>query len=701
MKPGLRKIAALILASATLFGGGVLSASTAYADDTTLDTSTQLQAEPDTQTTMGGDVSETTPDNGSDNEAGTDTDNQSDDTTPQTNADQAAPDVTIHDMLDTDSATVSKLKLTGWTTGTAPFDKDNERGDDNGPNNNIVRSFDTVTYDYDYTVTPDSTMDYYKRTRVGFRFELPYPSNKVAFATDQMQWVDRTPGYEPKLTTETINGTPAQVYTCYRLLEPTSQTPTVNPGTSAISLAVAVKAAPHSYKFHPTVKAWTVWDKTNPTNTGTHKQVEDSPKDVTVSAKLALNVSMKFTVQGTSTYDFNTGDATAPNKGRGKVKGRQLHVQVMTSMRWPNRAKGLKGIEAPSGNIGYRLNVSNVFKDDDDKHTKHKGEKQWQPILWDRNWGYNGRLSEHGRVKDGFDHGTWYPYSATTVGYDSVLNGHASYDAGKTSADGTSMNVSFTGYDTLKYPCSDQGVYYRDGKCPTDYMDGTLTKQQVAPLHVDEFTFILPTSTTDGKTAAQYYRKDQIGNITITDTNLTATGTSGTTLNMSDTNTNQTVTNDDTVSGNWNVRLPGRLIQTLYYTSYASPRSGYVSEPTTGRWTDAERAQGSDRVLAGQSIGVMSSATNNLDSIAHGRVIGYHLIKWNPTILTPLAAENNPTQPYKVAIGYCTWGIRFNWSDTVDSDAQTPVMWGVRPDGGKLRQRHGAGEGVLRGFQLV
>lgn len=684
MKPGLRKIAALILASATLFGGGVLSASTAYADDTTLDTSTQLQAEPDTQTTMGGDVSETTPDNGSDNEAGTDTDNQSDDTTPQTNADQAAPDVTIHDMLDTDSATVSKLKLTGWTTGTAPFDKDNERGDDNGPNNNIVRSFDTVTYDYDYTVTPDSTMDYYKRTRVGFRFELPYPSNKVAFATDQMQWVDRTPGYEPKLTTETINGTPAQVYTCYRLLEPTSQTPTVNPGTSAISLAVAVKAAPHGYKFHPTVKAWTVWDKTNPTNTGTHRQVEDSPKDVTVSAKLALNVSMKFTVQGTSTYDFNTGDATAPNKGRGKVKGRQLHVQVMTSMRWPNRAKGLKGIEAPSGNIGYRLNVSNVFKDDDDKHTKHKGEKQWQPILWDRNWGYDGRLSEHGRVKDGFDHGTWYPYSATTVGYDSVLNGHASYDAGKTSADGTSMNVSFTGYDTLKYPCSDQGVYYRDGKCPTDYMDGTLTKQQVAPLHVDEFTFILPTSTTDGKTAAQYYRKDQIGNITITDTNLTATGTSGTTLNMSDTNTNQTVTNDDTVSGNWNVRLPGRFIQTLYYTSYASPRSGYVNEPTTGRWTDAERAQGSDRVLAGQSIGVMSSATNNLDSIAHGRVIGYHLIKWNPTILTPLAAENNPTQPYKVAIGYCTWGIRFNWSDTVDSDAQTPVMWGVRPDGGNF-----------------
>lgn len=130
MKPGLRKIAALILASATLFGGGALSASTAYADDTTVDTSTQLQAEPDTQTTMGGDVSETTPDNSSDNEAGTSPQNQSDDASSQADTGQAAPDVTIHDMLDTDSASVSKLKLTGWTTGTAPFDKDNERGDD-------------------------------------------------------------------------------------------------------------------------------------------------------------------------------------------------------------------------------------------------------------------------------------------------------------------------------------------------------------------------------------------------------------------------------------------------------------------------------------------------------------------------------------------------------------------------------------------
>lgn len=681
MKPGLRKVAALILATATMFGGGALSASTALADDLTVDSSTQVQAD----TSNSGDTqSDITGSSNADSQ--TQSDVHADTSIRAQSAPEAAKDVTIHDMLDTDSAAVSRLRLADRITGTAPFDKDNERGDDKDETNDIVRSYDTVTYDYEYTLTPDSTMDYYRRTRVGFRFELPYPKDKVTFDAEKMGWVDHTPGYEPKLTTETIDGTVTQVYTCYRLLEPTSQSPTVNPGTGSIGLSVAVKGAPHGYRFHPTVKAWPAWDKTNPTNTGAHKQAEDRPKDVTVSAKLALNVSLKYTVQGNGTYDFNTGDATAPNKGRGKVKGRQLHVLAMTSMRWPDRTKGLKGIEAPSGNIGYRLNVSNVFKDDDDRHATHKGEKQWQPILWDRSWGYNSQTSEHGRTKDGFDEGAanWTPYSSTTVGYEAVLNGRTSYDAGTTSADGTSMNVSFTGYDTLKYPCANIGRYSLSGRCSTDYMDGTLTKQQVAPLHVDEFTFILPTSTTDGENAAQYYGKDQIGNITITDTNLTATGTSGTTLNTSNTNTNQSVTNDDTVSGNWNVRLPGKFIQTLYYTSNVSPLAGYVDESTTGRWQDVEREQGSDRVLAGQAIGIMSSATSSLDSTAHGRVIGYHLIKWDPTILTPLAAENNPTQPYKVKISYHLWGIRFNWSDTVDGDAQASVMWGVRPDGGNF-----------------
>lgn len=115
MKPGLRKVAALILATATLFGSGASAVSAAYADDTTMGTSTRIQTEPDVKTTTGGDEAGT----GADEQSGTGAPAQS---APQADAGQAAPDVTVHDMLDTDSAAVSRLRLTDRITGTAPFD---------------------------------------------------------------------------------------------------------------------------------------------------------------------------------------------------------------------------------------------------------------------------------------------------------------------------------------------------------------------------------------------------------------------------------------------------------------------------------------------------------------------------------------------------------------------------------------------------
>ena len=686
MKPGLKKIVALILATATLFGSGASVVSAAYADDTTMGRPTRIQAEPDVKTTTGGEAA-TKPDAGSGDEAGTGADKQSGtgapaQSAPQADAGQAAPDVTIHDMLDTDSAAVSRLRLTDRITGTAPFDKDNERGDDKDETNDIVRSYDTVTYDYEYTLTPDSTMDYYRRTRVGFRFELPYPKDKVTFDAEKMGWVDHTPGYEPKLTTETINGTVTQVYTCYRLLEPTSQSPTVNPGTGSIGLSVAVKGAPHGYRFHPTVKAWPAWDASNPTNTGTHPQAVDTPKDVTVSAKLNLNVSLKAYTVGGGVYDFGTGDASAPNKTQGKVSGRQLHVGAMVSMRWPDRSKGLKGIEAPRGRISYKLHVKNVFRDDDADHTKHAGERKWQPLLWDRL--HDGYSSSHVRAVDSFDHAKWwFPFSTTAgaVNENSVLDGDVSYDEGTTDDDGTTIEVSFDGYDAANYPCRNN--WDDKGVCSTDYMDSTGTVQQVAPLHVDNFVFILPT-TRDGKTAAQYYGKDQTGIVSAYDYSLTADTESGYSLPSSKDNGNQTVTNDDSTTFDYAVLLPGEFNQSLYYTSCASTDCGRQDASTTGRWQDPEREQGSDRVLAGKSIGIMSSTENNLGTVDDGRVIGYHLMKWDPTVMTPLAAENNPSKPYMVKITASTWGARYSSSDTIDGNSSAPVIWGVRPDGGNF-----------------
>lgn len=677
MKPGLRKVAALILASVTLFGSGASAVSAAYADDTTMGTSTRIQAEPD-KTTTGGDEAATKPDAGSGDEAGTGADKQSGtgapaQSAPQADTGQAAPDVTVHDMLDTDSAAVSRLRLIDRITGTAPFDADNERGDDKDENNDIVRSYDTVTYDYEYTLTPDSTMDYYRRTRVGFRFELPYPADKVTFDAEKMGWVDHTPGYEPKLTTETIDGTVTQVYTCYRLLEPTSQSPTVNPGTGSIGLSVAVKGAPHGYRFHPTVKAWPAWDASNPTNTGTHKRAEDTPKDVTVSAKLNLNVRMvNYGNVDRGVFDFSSGAANAPNKDEGKVTGLGLGVALVTEMRWPDRTKGLKGLEAPSGRITYRLRLSNQYSDDTKAGTKHPMERRWQPLLYD--YGHiDNEDSKYGRTF------AWMGdlrYRAPGVadradGNDRVARGDTTVTT-TTGGQGTDVTVSFDGYDTSVFPIHNllNGTH---NKCSTDYMTSDCSTMQVGAIHTDVLQFVTPTSR-DGRTVAQYYGNvDQTASITMDDMGLTATGVSGDRLATAEDNSNQAATGDDHAGSAVTVRMPGTYSTRIRYT-YWSNESSWNNAGTSGDWTQPDYGNGSDSLIQGSKLRLQIGHNIIINSEGDAEVMGMGLVKFDPNSIEPV--DDHPDTQPTIPMNVFTWGMR-----AAKRRNAIPYWYAVKKDG--------------------
>lgn len=678
MKPGLRKVAALILASAMLFGSGASAVSAAYADDTTMGTSTRIQAEPDVKTTTGGDEAATKPDAGSGDEAGTGADKQSDtgapaQSAPQADAGQAAPDVTVHDMLDTDSAAVSRLRLIDRITGTAPFDADNARGDDKDENNDIVRSYDTVTYDYEYTLTPDSTMDYYRRTRVGFRFELPYPKDKVTFDAEKMGWVDHTPGYEPKLTTETIDGTVTQVYTCYRLLEPTSQSPTVNPGTGSIGLSVAVKGAPHGYRFHPTVKAWPAWDASNPTNTGTHKRAEDTPADVTVSAKLNLNVRMvNYGNVDRGVFDFSSGAANAPNKDEGKVTGLGSGIALVTEMRWPDRTKGLKGLEAPSGRITYRLRLSNQYSDDTKTGTKHPMERRWQPLLYD--YGHiDNEDSKYGRTF------AWMGdlrYQAPGVadhadGNDRVARGNTTITT-TTGGQGTDVTVSFDGYDTSVFPIHNK-LNGTHNKCSTDYMTSDCSTMQVGAIHTDVLQFVTPTSR-DGRTVAQYYGNvDQTANITMDDMGLTATGVSGDRLATAEDNSNQASTGDDHAGSATTVRISGTYSTRIRYTHWSNEKS-WNDAGTSGDWTQPDYGNGSDSLIQGSKLRLQIGHNIIINSEGDAEVMGMGLVKFDPNTIEPVddTPDSQPTIPMYV----WTWGAR-----AAKRGNAIPYWYAVKKDG--------------------
>ena len=676
MKPGLRKVVALILASVTLFGSGASAVSAAYADDTTMGGPTRIQAEPD-KTTTGGEAA-TKPDTGSGDEAGTGADEQSGtgapaQSAPQADAGQAAPDVTIHDMLDTDSAVVSRLRLTDRITGTAPFDKDNGPGDDKDETNDIVRSYDTVTYDYEYTLTPDSTMDYYRRTRVGFRFELPYPQDKVTFDAEKMGWVDHTPGYEPKLTTETIDGTVTQVYTCYRLLEPTSQSPTVNPGTGSIGLSVAVKGAPHGYRFHPTVKAWPAWDASNPTNTGAHPPAVDTPADVTVSAKLNLNVRMVDygNVDG-GVFDFSSGAANAPNKDEGKVTGLGWGVALVTELRWPDRTKGLKGLEAPTGRITYRLRLSNQYSDDTKTGTKHPMERRWQPLLYD--YGHIDNMdSKYGRTFAwmGDLHRRAPGVADRADGNYRVARGNTTITT-TTGGRGTDVTVSFDGYDTSVFPIDNLNPNIQQ-KCSTDYMTSDCSTMQVGAIHTDVLQFITPTSR-DGRTVAQYYGNvDQTANISMDDMGLTATGAGGDRLATAEDNSNQAVTGDDHAGSAVTVRIPGTYSTRVRYT-YWNNDGSWNDAGTSGDWTMPDYSNGSDSLIQGAKLRLQIGHNIIIQSEGDAEVMGMGLVKFDPNSIEPV--DDHPDTQPTIPMNVFTWGTR-----VTKRRNQIPYWYAVKKDG--------------------
>lgn len=575
-------------------------------------------------------------------------------------------------MLDTDSAAVSRLRLTDRITGTAPFDADNERGDDKDETNDIVRSYDTVTYDYEYTLTPDSTMDYYRRTRVGFRFELPYPQDKVTFDAEKMGWVDHTPGYEPKLTTETIDGTVTQVYTCYRLLEPTSQSPTVNPGTGSIGLSVAVKGAPHGYRFHPTVKAWTAWDASNPTNTGTHKRAEDTPKDVTVSAKLNLNVRMvNYGNVDRGVFDFSSGAANAPNKDEGKLTGLGSGIALITEMRWPDRTKGLKGLEAPSGRITYRLRLSNQYSDDTKTGTKHPMERRWQPLLYD--YGHiDNEDSKYGRTFADIDLRYQAPGVADHAdGNDRVARGNTTITT-TTGGQGTDVTVSFDGYDTSAFPIHNK-LNGTHNKCSTDYMTSDCSTMQVGAIHTDVLQFVTPTSR-DGRTVAQYYGNvDQTANITMDDMGLTATGVSGDRLATAEDNSNQASTGDDHAGSAVTVRMPGTYSTRIRYTHWSNSVS-WNDAGTSGDWTQPDYGNGSDSLIQGSKLRLQIGHNIIINSEGDAEVMGMGLVKLDPNSIEPV--DDHPDTQPTIPMNVFTWGMR-----AAKRRNAIPYWYAVKKDG--------------------
>ncbi|MDR1205017.1 MAG: DUF11 domain-containing protein, partial [Peptococcaceae bacterium] len=298
----------------------------------------------------------------------------------------------IQDWLIANEAYISSFALDDWTDGTPDIQTNGEPtwddspglGLDDGPRNDIVRSFDSMQFTLRY-ITALQNQDvtaYFRNGYMNVRFVLPGLNRTQAnFDLSAMLWL------EDPLVTEDGSG----VVLTGRYHMKAEQNATVIPGEGNLSVAVRVLGMANGAKIAPEFYAWMDdTDAVKPVGQNTRKKVEIS--DITVSAspdQLNIRLERNTSVNIRTDWDFATGNDQAQNKAAGTVNGRIFAYSVTLMVTNPDGSvRKLKGVELPQGEITFDLDmkawrrVAGTGFDTSDDVTG-TGPGQIMPLLWD------------------------------------------------------------------------------------------------------------------------------------------------------------------------------------------------------------------------------------------------------------------------------------------------------------------------------
>ncbi|MFR7475695.1 LPXTG cell wall anchor domain-containing protein [Frisingicoccus sp.] len=483
-------------------------------------------------------------------------------------------------VLNGDYAYVARIAVSSIADGVTPWDANDEPGNDSGVGNKIVRTFDTLTYNFNVAIDTYGTDKTYTEARVRLEFVLPLTEDQACFDQAAMAWMDMTSGYEPKLTTETreIGGEQiqCQVLTCYKHLLPSGTHSTAAPGEFGENVTVNVKSMKNGDTFAPIFSAameYNTWDG----ECTEHAQVEKKTivaDEIKVSATPKYNIKIDGQSSYKSTFDFNTGNEKAPNQEIGQVSGRVMKMGVILQLYNDNASKGIKGIELPDGSpITFDIEVGSQYtiNTDNSPSGKPQGTKVdtsdvYTPLLWS----CDGNLWTTSGEKNSDDRVLYEPYGCAQnmAPYNRGGGENACNDGGewKATQEGTTIHVTVSGYqiDVDKMPIknADEGdIYYG-------------TNLGIGCFSAGEFWIVQPFNELNSNSQEPNYDIVNTygpGAFTtfVNAMNMKATTVSGKIFQDTEgTNDAQTKTDDDSISRTLELVLPGNLQNRVRYASF-------------------------------------------------------------------------------------------------------------------------------------
>ena len=279
------------------------------------------------------------------------------------------------ELLEDDAAVVTSIELKQLKTGTAPWDDNDEAGNDSSADNLVVRSFDQVVWTVENTMEIRSGEEKYTGGKIFFEVSIPEGFTSETFKWDlgSMSWIEGAKLSEDGMT-----------LTGYYSMKTTD---TTVPGKQNLIFAAKVLGAKNGSKLNPIFKTWLNG------NTEDEYCTTKFDKEITVSAKPSYNVLIRR-----NTYCENRTTVELDGK---QVTGRMFGYVVILQLYSADTSRGLKGIEYPTGEFLTDINLK-LYKSVKGKNVDVTSEAN--PILWQyyiAGKGFNGGFIEEREVFGG------------------------------------------------------------------------------------------------------------------------------------------------------------------------------------------------------------------------------------------------------------------------------------------------------------
>ena len=254
-----------------------------------------------------------------------------------------------------EKAIVTSAQEVKRITGTAPFDSNDEPGNDSSETNDIVRSFDEITWNLDLTLGLKSGTTETSLTggKINLKVDLPEDTaDVVEWNLESMSWIENGNVSEDG---KTLTGS-------YTL----QNTEITIPGKQTLEFVLKTEGIGNGTEIVPTFEF-------NLEGNNDDETYIFVGKTIRTSSTAKYNIELK--------YNSDLANKTTVNYGIGDTRGRMYGYGFTVQLYNDNVEKGLKGLEYPEGEITFDIDLK-MQRTKENSSELEDITNECTPILW-------------------------------------------------------------------------------------------------------------------------------------------------------------------------------------------------------------------------------------------------------------------------------------------------------------------------------